>query len=167
MPSTRGPPAQTSDLKPENLLLLLDSDGYVTVVDFGFATVVMTRAYTLCGTPEYLPGSPRRRLQDDAVCCGCVCAAAACACTVCMYLNAINIKISSLSITYKLQKFNLFCTSPCGGPAGCPAPSPPRRLLFGADGFGDLSWGDRALLSADLLRGDTLVWSGSHGSHHR
>ena len=45
-------PAQTIDLKPENLLLLLDSDGYVTVVDFGFATVVMTRAYTLCGTPE-------------------------------------------------------------------------------------------------------------------
>jgi hypothetical protein len=52
VPSTRGPPAQTIDLKPENLLLLLDSDGYVTVVDFGFATVVMTRAYTLCGTPE-------------------------------------------------------------------------------------------------------------------
>jgi len=43
----------------------------VTVVDFGFATVVTTRACTLCGTPEYLVllgGSPRRRLQDD----GCV-----------------------------------------------------------------------------------------------
>ena len=68
--STRAPP-RDQDPKPENLLLLLDSDGYVTVVDFGFATVVTTRACTLCGTPEYLVllgGSPRRRLQDD----GCV-----------------------------------------------------------------------------------------------
>jgi len=48
------PPRTTIDPKPENLLLLLDSDGYVTVVDFGFATVVTTRACTLCGTPEYL-----------------------------------------------------------------------------------------------------------------
>jgi hypothetical protein len=72
VPSTRGPPAQTIDLKPENLLLLLDSDGYVTVVDFGFATVVMTRAYTLCGTPEYLV----LLLGDD--CKMMLCAAAAC-----------------------------------------------------------------------------------------
>ena len=42
--------------------MLLDTDGYLKVVDFGFAKkipyykegVLKNRSYTLCGTPEYL-----------------------------------------------------------------------------------------------------------------
>ena len=42
------------DLKPENLLI--DADGYLRVVDFGFAKRVSrsSSTYTICGTPEYL-----------------------------------------------------------------------------------------------------------------
>ncbi|EEB11133.1 cAMP-dependent protein kinase catalytic subunit, putative [Pediculus humanus corporis] len=40
------------DLKPENLLL--DQDGHLKIIDFGFAKKLTDRTWTLCGTPEYL-----------------------------------------------------------------------------------------------------------------
>lgn len=41
------------DLKPENLVF--DQNGHITFIDFGFAKQIETHAYTLCGTPDYIP----------------------------------------------------------------------------------------------------------------
>ena len=40
------------DLKPENVLI--NADGYVVLVDMGFAKVVKDKTFTLCGTPYYM-----------------------------------------------------------------------------------------------------------------
>jgi serine/threonine protein kinase len=40
------------DLKPENILIA--SDGYLKIVDWGFAKKVVDKTFTTCGTPEYL-----------------------------------------------------------------------------------------------------------------
>ena len=40
------------DLKPENIMI--GTDGYLQMIDFGFAKVITKRTYTICGTPEYI-----------------------------------------------------------------------------------------------------------------
>ena len=33
---------------------MIGADGYLQLIDFGFAKVVTKRTYTICGTPEYI-----------------------------------------------------------------------------------------------------------------
>lgn len=40
------------DLKLENIMI--DADGYIKIVDLGFAKVILDKSYTFCGTPDYV-----------------------------------------------------------------------------------------------------------------
>jgi serine/threonine protein kinase len=51
-PPRPAPPPRRPAPQPENLMI--DRDGFVKIVDMGFAKAVRERTYTLCGTPEYL-----------------------------------------------------------------------------------------------------------------
>ena len=33
---------------------MIQADGYLKLIDFGFAKVIKKRTYTICGTPEYI-----------------------------------------------------------------------------------------------------------------
>jgi serine/threonine protein kinase len=52
------------DMKAENILL--DARGYCKIADFGLSKFCMGRAYTLCGTPEYM--APEFKGQNGHTC---------------------------------------------------------------------------------------------------
>lgn len=33
---------------------MIGADGYLKLIDYGFAKVVTKRTYTICGTPDYI-----------------------------------------------------------------------------------------------------------------
>lgn len=49
------------DLKPENTLI--DRKGYLVLVDMGFARKLELKAFTMCGTPQYIAPGMQKRLS--------------------------------------------------------------------------------------------------------
>jgi len=40
------------NLKPENLMI--DDQGYLKFIDFGYSKIVEDKTFTICGTPAYM-----------------------------------------------------------------------------------------------------------------